>query len=99
MTYPQTPGWKKTDTSEQAALAMLPKSKRLQRLVLEELEKGEGTADDIARRIGEDFMSIRPRLSELFKDGKVIDTKRRGKSRSGKSAIIYGLPRGQMCLL
>ena len=99
MTYPQTPGFKKTGTSEQAALDMLPKSKRLQALVLEELKNGEGTADQIADRLKIDFMSIRPRLSELSKTNQVIDTGRKGKSRSGKSAIIYGLPTGQLCLL
>ena len=98
-TYPQTPGYKKTDTSEQAALAMKPKAATLRAMVLEELKNGEGTADQIADRLKIDFMSIRPRLSELKESEKVIDTGRRGTSRYGKSAIIYGLPRGQLCLL
>ena len=50
---------------------------------------GEGTAQQIADRCGLGYYQTSRRISELVKDNKVADTGRKGKSPSGKAAIIW----------
>jgi predicted ArsR family transcriptional regulator len=45
---------------------------------------GPGTPDEIAARLGEDPLSVRPRISELGSEGKVRATGRKRPNRSGK---------------
>jgi len=47
------------------------------------------TADDIAGALGADRLSVRPRLTELRDQGRVVDSGLRGKSAMGKSAIKW----------
>lgn len=46
------------------------------------------TADECADLLGEDKLSIRPRVAELKLDGKLTDTGIRRKNASGKSAAV-----------
>ena len=84
-------GYQNTDTSRDAA----PKSTtRLQDDVLAALEvNGPSTADELARFIGEDTLSIRPRCTELKNRGDVEDTGLRRQSDRGRQAIVWGLKR------
>ena len=47
------------------------------------------TADQIAHKIDEHILSIRPRVSELYTKELVFDTGERGINSSGKKAIVW----------
>tara|TARA_R110002020_G_scaffold40582_1_gene119950 strand:+ start:6535 stop:6816 length:282 start_codon:yes stop_codon:yes gene_type:complete len=47
------------------------------------------TADQIAANVSEHILSIRPRVSELYKKELVFDTGKRGRNNSGKKAIVW----------
>lgn len=90
--YPQGPGWKARDTARDAAVASAPKAPRLRQLCIETLQSaGDLTADECARRLGIDKLSIRPRFSELATIGKIADTGERHLNSSGKRAIVWRL--------
>ena len=89
--YPDSPGWKRTDTSEAAAESIKPKAETIRGLVLNHLRDYDMTTDEMAARLDLDKLSVRPRFSELREMGLVHDTGRRRKNLSGKSAIVWGL--------
>ena len=87
-------GHRKVKTSVKSANDINKKLKRLQKVVLLELEKvyPEGlTGSEIANRTGYSILSIRPRTTELKLQGLIIDTKKTRKNEGGKSEIIYQL--------
>jgi len=87
--YPHVAGFKRTDTSW--ASAQTVDAKTLRGLTLQALRERSMTADEVAEYLGIDHLSIRPRCSELFKLGKIYDTKGRRPNRtSGKKAIVWG---------
>lgn len=91
--YPFSPGFKRRETSAEAAEAMRPKASRLKRLCLNALaEYGALTADEIADRLEIDRLAIRPRCSELASLGQIVDTGQRRINESGKRAIVWSLP-------
>lgn len=47
------------------------------------------TADEIAERVGRSTLYVRPRVSELVKQGRVIDSGERGRNASGMSAAKW----------
>ncbi len=95
--YPSQPGYKRRETSRDAATAMKPKAKRLQGLVLDALAQyGALTADEIADKLSIDKLSIRPRLSELAAQYRVVDTGQRRANESGKRAVVWSLPALEM---
>ncbi len=88
--YPETPGYKDQTTSKEAAFALLKgkkptRHKVLRTVVLELYQAGfEGTADDAGERLGISPFSCRPRITELYKAGKlerVRIVKKRGTGR------------------
>lgn len=86
--YPQEAGWQDTDTSFEAA----PKPRRtteLQARVLEHIREAPMTADEVAAKMGMSILVIRPRVTELKKMKKIIDTGMRGLTEMGKKAIVY----------
>ena len=93
--YPQAPGFKKRETSRQAAEGLVLSVANLRDLVLAEIRRRPGTADDIAKRLKIDRLSIRPRLSELSNLGMVFDTGAREENASGKKAIVWALAPGR----
>lgn len=90
--YPDAPGFRNTDTSREAAESVAPKLGRLQRLVLEAI-KSRGafglTADECAEVLGVDRYSAQPRTSELRHKGQIIDSGKRRRNATGKSAIVW----------
>ena len=88
-TYPHHPGWKKRTTSEDAADAIAPKAPTLRDKVYQLLKAKPMTADECAEWLGEPILSIRPRLSELARMNKIVDTGERRKNDSGKNAIVW----------
>lgn len=83
--YPNAPGFRRARTSRAAAEAMKVKDKPLRVKVLELLKAGnELTADEIADRLGETVLAIRPRVSQIKRQGLIFDT---GKTRPNISGI------------
>jgi len=89
--YPARPGYKYRATSAQAAVAMEPHVPTLRDRCLRVLrEHGPRTADEVAALIGESILAVRPRITELARQRKVVDTGiRRQNAVSGKGAIVW----------
>ena len=86
MTYSSALGFKEGDTSRAAAEAMSYRGKTLRKTVYACIVINPGlTADEIAARLGESVLAIRPRVSELRASG-LITQDGRGKNKSGASA-------------
>ncbi len=97
--YPETPGYKDQTTSKEAAFALLKgnkptRHKVLRTAVLELYQAGfEGTADDAGERLGISPFSCRPRVTELFKLGKLERVRR--VQQSGSTRFIMRLAQPQ----
>ena len=90
MNYPYTPGYQATDTSKAAAHRFDLKINDMHESVLEALRGTHGmTSDEVATKIGESILTIRPRVTELKRMGLVVDTGSRRKNVSCRSAIVY----------
>lgn len=89
--YPSSPGYKAEGASKQAAKEIAAVAPTLREMVLEELRRRPGTADEIAERLYKSPFAIRPRLSELAAETPplVEMTTLRAKNRSGKWASIW----------
>lgn len=89
--YPLTAGSKErtADSASRKAGESVP-VKALQRIVhAEMLRHGDGTADEVAARLAMDILTIRPRLSELRKLGKVVATEARRPSSRGTPSTVW----------
>jgi predicted Rossmann fold nucleotide-binding protein DprA/Smf involved in DNA uptake len=84
--YPNSPGYRVPGTSEDAAHAIASHAAAIKARVLSELRKAPGTPDEIAGRLNESILAVRPRLSELKARGKIEETGIRRKNASGMSA-------------
>lgn len=88
--YPRTPGARGTDTSRAAADVAAETAPLLRARALAVLERSRGmTADEVAGRLGISILSIRPRLTELSRLGKVRDSGSRRRNASGRMAIVW----------
>lgn len=88
--YPDAPGFKARDTAAEAAEAMRDTAPVLRARCLSVLERSNGlTADEVAGRLGVSILSVRPRVSELTRLGKVRDSGDRRANVSGKRAIVW----------
>jgi predicted ArsR family transcriptional regulator len=88
--YPDRPGAQSCDTSQDAADDIAPAAPQLRARALAVLERSNGlTADQVAARLGLSILSIRPRLTELARLGKVRDSGERRPNVSGKRAIVW----------
>lgn len=91
-TYPNSPGFRDTDTSRAAADSVAHDAPALQALVINALRHaGDGglTADECAARLGLNLLSIRPRVTELKAKGQVKDSGERRRNASGRRAIVW----------
>lgn len=84
-------GYARTDTSEAAAKHIVSKSQHLRVQVLAYLKtvKTPQTSDEIADALGKDFISVRPRLTELRNAGQIEDSGVRRKGRYGRPTIAW----------
>lgn len=88
--YPHQPGAQGRDTSQAAADAIAETAPQLRARALAVVERSNGlTADEVAGRLGLSILSIRPRLTELSRLGKVRDSGLRRKNASGRNAIVW----------
>lgn len=88
--YPTAPGAQDRDTSRASAAAIAPTAALLRDRVLALFERSKGlTADEAAGRLGLSILSVRPRVTELVRAGKLRDSGTRRKNGSGRSAIVW----------
>lgn len=104
MNYPNQPGYKvaEPETSRQAALEMREKAGILREQAERILSTFvDVTADEAAKFLGVSPLAMRPRFSELVKQGKAEDSGLRRKNDSGKNAVAWRAVRkfGQLILI
>ena len=85
------PGFQRTDTSYDAAIAVSSKAATLQAAVLALLEQNPRGMDSeqIAEVLGCDYVSIQPRTSELRNQGLIYDSGERRLSRYNRQIIVW----------
>ncbi len=93
MKYPQKPGFKARATAREAAKSAAPRALSLREKIFVTLKaagRGGLTPDEIAYRLDESILSVRPRVSELAIIGRIEDTRaRRVNEISGRRAIVW----------
>jgi predicted ArsR family transcriptional regulator len=91
MTYPDAPGFRVSGPSEQAAEAIAGTASKMREMVLAQfaLHPSGATADEIAKDLNLSVLSVRPRVSELKRTGKIVQTKSRRKNESGMTATVW----------
>src|ERR1700690_2503128 len=91
MTYPEAPGFKVSGPSEQAAEAIAGTGNKMRAAVLAQMAQypGGATADEIAKDLNLSVLSVRPRVSELKRTGKIKKTGSRRKNESGMTATVW----------
>lgn len=93
-TYPHHAGFKDITTSREAAEAIeaTGRAGTLAHYVLCQYRSGlELTADEVADRLEESPLSIRPRVSQLFKVGLIERTGARRMAAGGRPSHVYRL--------
>ena len=92
--YPHKAGHRGVRTSKKSADEINPKLRRLQKMILIELEKvypaGLNTSE-LAKLTKRNILTIRPRTTELKLLGAIIDTETTRKNDGGKAEIVYKL--------
>ena len=96
LTYPNAPGFKVSGPSEQAAEAMGGTANKMRAAVLAQLAQypGGATADKIVKDLYLSVLSVRPRVSELNRTGKIKQTGTRRKNESGMTATVCRIAPG-----
>jgi predicted transcriptional regulator len=88
--YFGSPGAQDRDTSRAAATAIAPAAATIRAQVLALFERSRGlTADEAAGRLGLSILTVRPRVTELARMGRLRDSGARRTNGSGKSAIVW----------
>lgn len=88
--YPDTPGHKgDLDTGRLAAKAFAPKARPIRVRALEVIERRPATAEQVGVEIGEHFMIVRARCSELRALGLIDDSGRRGEGALGGRVVVW----------
>lgn len=86
-------GYKATDTetSAAAAQAMAPKAKSLRVQVLERIITARHglTADEVAEKMNQSILTIRPRVAELKRQGLIVQSSERRENKSGRKAVVW----------
>lgn len=92
MKYPNSPGWKSHGASRDAAMSIKSHAKTVRDRVhglLVDRHPSSYTADEIADALGENILTVRPRVSELYGKGLVEPADERRKNSSGMSAQCW----------
>lgn len=87
--YPQVPGYQNRDTSKEAAERAKPTAETLRTKVYNILKVKPMSADECAAELGETVLSIRPRVTELSKLGKIKDSGKRTLNVSKRRAVVW----------
>lgn len=86
--YPAAPGFKRDGTSRDAARSMADAAPCLKSQCWSALRDRPMTADECAAAIGVSILAIRPRFSELLREGLIEDTGERRANASGRKAQV-----------
>lgn len=89
--YPFSPGSQKVDTSIEAAELIKEGADTIRTKVFDVIvNKGNvgATADEVAELLSLSSFTVRPRVTELFKQGK-IERRDKRKNNSGRLAYVY----------
>lgn len=90
LTYPNHPGAKVDGPSQEAANNIAEHAMTLRDRVDALFDAGADlTADECAARLDEDILSVRPRVSELKRNGRIEDAGRRRCNKSGMTATAW----------
>lgn len=85
-------GYKRMDTSHDAAERAAPRAKRYHGEIIAALKKfGPMTADETAEKIEASVLSVRPRITELAQAGAIQDTGERRHNASGRRAAVWAV--------
>ena len=88
--YPDHPGHKgASDTGRRAANLVAPRATSIRARVLDVIEIGNATAEQVADEINEHFMIVRARCSELRAKGLIEDSGQRGAGALGGNVIVW----------
>ena len=98
LVYPDAPGFKVSGPSEQAAEAIGSTANRMRAAVLAQIAQhaGGATADEIAKDLNLSVLSVRPRVSELNRNGEIEQTGARRKNESGMTATVWRTASGAL---
>lgn len=90
MTYPNSAGFKRMDTSRDGATHATATLGSRQTEVIADLQAhGPSTAEQVAARTGRHWLHVRPRISELKALGRVVDTGERvATGMGGKTHVV-----------
>ena len=90
MPYHETIGYQPTETSFNAAVRVAVNARNVRDRVAAVLaERGPMTADEIAAVLGLSILTVRPRVTDLNKAGRIEDTGARRQTGSGNAAIVW----------
>lgn len=92
--YPASPGYKAHGTSRAAAESVKPRAATLRDKALALLKDASLTADEVAAKLGETVLAIRPRITELKRMGEIEDTGRVRRNASGVMASVWKIASG-----
>jgi hypothetical protein len=93
--YPEAPGFKVPGTSQEAAREMSGRAPNLRERVYEQILRGftaghgGKTADEVAESLHETVLSVRPRVAELKRMGRIRDSSIRRRNISGMKAAVW----------
>ena len=80
----------KTDTSLAAARKIHPKTQTMRSRIMEIMATGvKLTADELAAKLDATPGSVRPRVTELFNNGDLVETRGRRKNKAGNRQIVW----------
>jgi predicted ArsR family transcriptional regulator len=88
--YPDAPGFK-AGPSEDAARTVITVASKLRPIVLTAIAQSPGgaTADEIAEQLNLSVLSVRRRVSELNRNGLIVQTGARRRNASGMTATVW----------
>lgn len=89
LVYPHKPGFKQRDTSKAAAKAVNGRHREVWDRILEKLRQYELNVDELASMLDLDAFYLRPRVSELAKQGVIVDSGIRREGDRGKKMICW----------
>jgi predicted ArsR family transcriptional regulator len=89
--YPDRPGFKVPGPSEDAAKSVASTATKLRASVLAQIAACPvgATADEIAAQLNVSILSVRPRVSELNRNGQIEQTGARRRNASGMTATVW----------
>ena len=79
------------DTQAEAYEHIKPKIRPIKKRIFSALLMKPMTSNEVAEYLDISLLSVRPRLSELLKQGEIFDTNKRRRNASGSNEIVWQL--------